>query len=140
MSESRDSPSSSSSAPTKRLKRMDRDERIAYLEGEIMESRAKLSSISNKIDILSDEHLALMKIPKPDRDVELVAATEKALADKTKDKDRLIADIAKLEAELEKLREQPVAASSLLFSPPTGNFCAVHRYYIVLSVKNLIHI
>ncbi len=138
MSNSREAPSSSSAAPAKRLKPMDREERIGYLEFEIAENRATLSNITKMIEILSDKHLALMKVPKADRDVELLAVTEKALAHENKYKDLLIADITKHEAELQKLREQPsVATSSLLSTPPAGKFCVVPKY-ITLYIYNYV--
>ncbi len=98
MSASRDAPSSSSSAPAKRYRPMDREERIGYLEYEIAENRATLSSITSDIRSLTDEPLALMKVPMADRDVELQTKIEVALVEQKKDKFRLIADIAKHEA------------------------------------------
>ncbi len=116
MSTSRDSPSSSSSAPAKRHKPMDRDEEIATLKGLIAEKEATLSSITDKIAILSDKRLALMRVPKADRDAELLKATEEELARADKTEARLSAEIAEHKAELKELN----AASTSLSALPTG--------------------
>ncbi len=97
MSTSRDTPSSSSSAPAKRLKPMDREERIAYIEGEIAAKEARLLRTTDKIDILSDKWLALLeKEELSSREEELLLATVTELAARRNTEARLIAEIAEL--------------------------------------------
>ncbi len=130
MSKSEVAPSSSSSAPAKRYKPMDRDEEISTLKGFIAEIKATLSSIISDIRSLSNKRRALLeKDELSSREEKLLTATEEDLARAEKTEDNLRADIAKHEAELQELCKQPsLAASSPLTALPTGNFCAVHKY------------
>jgi chromosome segregation ATPase len=112
MSKSQDAPSSSSSAPAKRLKPMDRDERIAYLEGKIEETKTTLSRITNEILIVSNKRRTLLeKEELSSREENLLAAIKEDLARAEKTEARLRADIAEYKAELRQ-REQPVATSA----------------------------
>ena len=113
MSASRDAPSSSSSAPAKRHKPMDRDEEIATLKELIAEKEATLSRITNEILILSNKRRTLLeKEELSSREENLLAATKEDLARAEKTEASLRADISKHEAELRELREQPVATSA----------------------------
>ncbi len=103
MSESGDTPPFSSSAvAVQQHEPIGKKEQIPDL---IADKESTLFIITKKIDILSDELLALKKIPKADRDVELLAATEEVLADRKAERNRLIAEIADHKKDLRKLQE-----------------------------------
>jgi hypothetical protein len=106
MSESGDTPPSSSSSSSavavQQHEPIGKKEQIPNL---IAVKESILLIITKKIDILSDELLALKKIPKADRDVELLAATEEVLADRKAERNRLIAEIADHKKDLRELQE-----------------------------------
>jgi hypothetical protein len=103
--------SSASSASTKsseilRLKPMERDERLAYLEDTIKGKDTALMSLSNKADALADERRAILKLPESSRDRLLLKSIEDDLSDmKNPEKQRLVAEIAKHEAEINELKQ-----------------------------------
>ncbi len=140
MSKSRDAPSSSSSAPAKRLKPMDREERIAYLEGEIEETKATLSRITNEILILSNKRRTLLeKEELSSREEKLLSATEEDLARAEKTEASLRADIAEYKAELRQ-REQPVATSAstaIVFAGTVYNSTYLNLFLIFFIYSKL---
>ena len=94
----------SSDTPSKRRKPMDRDEEIACLKETIENKDADLVSLSKKIDSLVDEQLAIRRLPEASRDIALLDSIEKVIPNMRIREDRLVAEIAKHEAELSELR------------------------------------
>ena len=94
----------SSDTPSKRHKPINRDEEIACLKETIKNKDADLVSLSKKIDSLVDEQLAIRRLPEASRDIALLDSIEKVIPDMKEDKKRLVAEIAKHEAELSELK------------------------------------
>ncbi len=138
MSKYRDAPyfSFSSSAPAKRQKPMDRDEKIAYLEGEMEEKSATLSSTTKMINELSEHRLKLLMAPGTDQNVLKGFVEELARYERTVV--RLSAEIAEHQAELKELN----AASTSLSALPTGIYMLllywIMEFYIIWSITFLI--
>ena len=97
--------SSAKSNDTKRLKPMDRDERMAYLEDMIKTNIDDLRGLSKEIATLFAEQLAIRRIPKARRsDSQLLISIEEVIADMKKREVRLVAEVAKHETELNQLK------------------------------------
>ena len=96
--------SSAKSNDTKRLKPMDRDERMAYLEDMIKTNIDDLRGLSKEIATLFAEQLAIRRIPEASRDSQLLISIEEVIADMKKREVRLVAEVAKHETELNQLK------------------------------------
>ena len=94
----------SSDTQSKRHKPINRDEEIACLKETIKNKDADLVSLSKKIDSLVDEQLAIRRLPEASRDIALLDSIEKVIPKMRIREDRLVAEIAKHEAELSELK------------------------------------
>ena len=95
----------SSDTQSESLKPMDRDVEIRSIKETIKNKDADVVSLSKKIDSLFDEQLAIRRKPEASsRDIALLDSIEKVIADMREDKKRLVAEIAKHEAELSELK------------------------------------
>ena len=95
---------SSVTAKSSLNKPMDRDERMAYLEGSIESKEAALVRLSSKTEALADERRVLLKLPESSRDVLLLKSIDDDLPDMREDKKRLATEIEELKAELSALK------------------------------------
>ncbi len=95
---------SSSDTKAKRHKPMDRDEEIACLKETIKNKDADLRGLSKEIAALVVEQLAIRRIPEASRDIQLLVSIEEVITDMRKREDRLVAEVAKHEAELSELK------------------------------------
>ena len=95
---------SSVTAKSSLNKPMDRDERMAYLEGSIESKEAALVRLSSKTEALADERRVLLKLPESSRDVLLLKSIDDDLLDMREDKKRLATEIEELKAELSALK------------------------------------
>ena len=80
------------------------------------------------IRILSGERLALMRVPKADRDAELLKATEEELARAEKTEARLIAEIAELKGSLASASTATVSAGTVYISTDLNLFLIFFIY------------
>ncbi len=97
--------SSSSDTPSKRQKRMERDERMAYLEDTIKNKDVDIRVLSKEIAALVVEQLAIRRIPEASRDIQLLVSIEEAIADMRNERDRLVAEIADLKTKMSQLEK-----------------------------------
>ena len=94
----------SSDTQSESLKPMDRDVEIRSIKETIKNKDADLVSLSKKIDSLVDEQLAIRRLPEASRDIALLDSIEKVIPKMRIREDRLVAEIAKHEAELSELK------------------------------------
>ena len=87
----------SSDTPSKRHKRMDRDERIAYLEDEIKKNTADIRDLS------ADVRRAMRQLTES-LDEKQMEGIKEAMVNLKEDKDRLLTENAELKVELSALR------------------------------------
>ena len=95
---------SSVTAKSSLNKPMDRDERMAYLEGSIESKEAALVILTSKTEALADERRAMLKLPESSRDGQLLKSIDDDLLDMREDKKRLATEIEELKAELSALK------------------------------------
>ncbi len=99
--------SSSSDTPSKRHKPMDREDRIAYLEGEIKEKDATLMRRSEEIASVIKERAKLHRkkgVLSNNESRRLGVIEEEDLPDMKEEKARLVAEIAAHKADLSRLK------------------------------------
>ena len=102
----------SSDTQSEILKPMDRDTKMAYLEGIMKMKDFALMDLLKKIEPLEDKRLELLNLPETHRNGPLLKGIEEALSDMRKREAWLVAEIAKHEAELSALknRKEPTHA------------------------------
>jgi chromosome segregation ATPase len=97
------SSSSSSESPPKKPKPMDINEEINCLKDSIKKKDATLTSLSNEIKKFAEERRALRKLPETIQIGLQLKDIDEDLPDMRRERDRLVAEITKHEAELSQL-------------------------------------